>query len=574
MPRTKTIVGLDLGARNIRAVWVELSGGAPLVKRLETFALPADAPDAPALTRAWLDKVGLTHAFCAIALPGASTIFQPGRLPHGDPRTPQQAAAMDLLQFNEMAGDTMRFDLHAFDMPSEPGHIFYLMAMARPVAIDRMLESAAALGVKPADLIPAPVALHNALEPLASPHTQPWMYLDIGHQQTDVAIGLPNGLLFARSIPIGGRAFTEAIIQAAGLNPIQAETRKHNDVILDGHTDLTAPLLAAAGRWMSQLNSCLSVYRSQYNGPAYAIGQVVLTGGGARLHGLAAHLGAALHLPVITAADLPGLAASPQARDWVGAADLAMGLATTVLETAPVRISLLPAKLRDEIVFKAKKPYWIAAAILGALALSVFTASGLLSLSNARHKIMADREELKKCEALVKQIGALKSQGDLISQRATPVLRMLMGGPIARDTLTLVANSIHSNDWITLFCDEASYLPPLPDVPPPKAPPAKGLFALFKDRIISATAAAPPPAPVALPTLGEGRTAFIVEGYTPDPSLRTVNDMLVRLRTAGHIAKADLLADDRVLPPPGLTDTETAARPSFRRFVVQLEVTP
>jgi len=570
MPRTKQIVGLDLGARTVRAVWVELVAGAPVVTRLETFALPADAPDAQGMIHAWLDKIGLAHAFCALALPGASTIFQPGRLPHGDPRTPEQAAAMDLVQFNEMAGDTMRYDLHAFDVPSEPGHLFYLLAMARPVAIDHLLESAVALSIRPADLVPAPAALHNALEPLAGPHTQPWMYLDIGHQQTDVAIGLPNGMLFARSIPIGGRAFTEAIAQAASLNPIQAEARKHNDAILDGHTDLTAPLSSAVGRWLSQLNSCLSVYRSQFGGPGFAISQVVLTGGGAKLRGLPAHLS----LPVIQAAELPGLAATPKAREWVGVADLAMGLAISIFETGPVRLSLLPAILRDEIVFKAKKPYWVAAAALGALALGVFTASGLLSLSRDRGKIMAEREELKKCEALVKQIEAIHDQEKRIGLRAAPVLQLLMGGPIARDTLTLVANSIHSNDWITLFCDEASYIPPAAELPPPKTPPARGLFALFKDRIAAPSPQPPPPPVSAHPPLGEGQARFIIEGYTPDPSLGTVKEMLGRLRTAAHVVKADLLADDRVLPPPGMTDTDPAFRPSFRRFVIQLEVTP
>ena len=579
MPRARNIVGLDIGTRNVRAVWMQLQGATPRVTRVETFALPLDAQDATQLIRAWLEKSGLANAFCSVALSGGSTIFQPGRLPHSDPRTPQQAAAMDLVQFNEMAGDTMRYAVHAFDVRAEPGHTFYLLSMARPMAIERMLQSALQLGVRPADLVPSSVALYNALEPLAGPHTQPWIYLDIGHQQTDVAIGLPAGLLFARAMPFGGRTFTDAVSQTANLSPAQAEARKHADNGLEDPT-LGAALTAVADRWISQINSCLGVYRSQFSGPAFAPGQIVLTGGGARLRGLAAHLSAQLRLPVILAADIPGAAAAPDTQLWLGSADLAAGLATTALDFAPAHVSLLPAKLRDEIVFKEKKLYWIAAAVFGALALGTFTVYGLSVLRNDREKIQADREQLKKCETLVKQITDIRARCDLIRSRSGPVLQILAGGPLARQTLTLVANNINPDDWITLFCDEASYLPRSVEIEPPKPPPKRSPFALFRDLRTGATPTASPQPTQAIPVAETNRPVFIIEGYTPDPSLGTVKELLARLRTAQQaanpdrlfFAKTDLLADDRVLPPKGLPEKDAARLPTYRRFVIQIEV--
>ncbi|MFZ4396779.1 MAG: pilus assembly protein PilM [Kiritimatiellia bacterium] len=570
MPRTRNIVGLDIGTRTVRAVWMQLQGTTPRVLRVESFALPLDAPDASQLIRSWLSKVGLNNAFCAVGLSGGSTIFQPGRIPHSDPRTPQQAAAMDLIQFNEMAGDTMRYDVHAFHAPSEPGHTLYLLSMARPVAIERMLQSAQLLGVRPADLIPSSVALYNALEPLAGPHTQPWVYLDIGHQQTDVAIGFAAGLLFARSVPIGGRAFTDAVATAASLSPTQAEARKHADGGLDDPT-LGPALTAVADRWTAQVNSCLGVYRNQFSGSAFAPGQVVLTGGGAQLRGLVAHLSAQLRIPAMHAADLPGAASAPDTRLWLGSADLAAGLATTALESVPARVSLLPAKLRDEIVFKEKKGYWVAAAVFVALALGLFTAYGFSAISEANHKMRAEQKRLQYCEELARQIKEKQALCDQIRTRAEPVLQILSGGPLARDTLTLVANSINTNDWISLFCDEASYLPQAAETTPPKTPPRRSPFALFRDLRAAAPAAAtrslPPP-----PIKGISKPNFIIEGYTPDPSLGTVKEMLKRLRTATLIAKADLLADDRVLPPREIPAAEAARLPPYRRFVIQLEV--
>ena len=574
MPRARKIVGLDLGTRNVRAVWMQLQGAALRVTRVETFALPLDDQDAPQLIRAWLEKVGLANAFCSVALPGGSSIFQPGRLPHSDPRTPQQAAAMDLVQFNEMAGDTMRYAVHGFDAPSEPGHTFYLMAMARPMAIERVLQSALLLGVRPADLVPSSVALYNALEPLAGPHIQPWIYLDVGHQQTDVAIGLPAGLLFARAVPIGGKAFSDAVAQTAKLSPAQAEARKHSDAGLEGGDPaLGAALTAVADRWISQLNSCLGVYRSQFGGPAFAPGQIVVTGGGARLRGLAAHLSAQLRLPIIRAADLPGAATAPDAQLWLGSADLAAGLATTALEFAPAQVSLLPAKLRDEIVFKEKKIYWFAAAVFGALALGLFSAYFLSGIRDERHYLQTESARLKNCDALVKQRDEIVKRGDLIRSRAGPVLQILSGGPLARETLTLVANSINPEDWITLFCDEASYLPQTPEAEPPKPPPKRSPFALFRDLRTGAPPAANNLSPSAAnPVIDTGHPVFIIEGYTPDPSLGTVKELLARLRTSPRIAKTDLLADDRVLPPKDLPEKDASRLPPYRRFVIQIEV--
>ena len=586
MSRARQIVGLDIGARTVRAVWMEAPRGAPQAVRVETLALPPEAQDAPDLLRTWLEKHGLSRGFAAVALPGASTVFQPGRLPHNDPRTPQQAAAMDLVQFSEMAGDTMRYDVHAFDVPSEPGHTYYLLAMARPVAIERALQAAAQAGVRPADLVPAPVALFNALEPLAGPHSQPWLYLDIGHQQTDVAVGLPTGLLFARTVPVGGRSFTDVVAQAGGLTPGQAETRKHADAgLLDGQV-FQAPLRTAADRWLTQISSCLSVYRTQYGGAAFAIGQIVLTGGGAQLRGLAAHAGLHFRLPAIHAVDLPG--ATDAARTWLGTADLAAGLAATALEAAPARVSLLPPKLRDEIVFRQKKPFWIAAAVFGALALGVFTVNGIASLKHERQRIESERGDLQRRVKLRAQRDEIHARGEQIRRRADPLRQILNGGPWARDVLTLVAESINPNDWITLFCDEVSYRPPAraADAGAARLLPPHSPLALFRDLRTDvgpaqkATPATPPPA------LVSGRPVFIVEGYTPDPSLSTVKELLARLRTASmtvekggrsfvikRFERVDLLADDRVLPPKDLTPEERAALPPYRRFVIQLEMT-
>jgi hypothetical protein len=439
--------------------------------------------------------------------------------------------------------------------------------MARPASIDRAMQLAAQVGVRTTDLVPAPVALFNQLERFAGPHDAPAIYLDIGHLQTELAIGSGAGLLFARSVPIGGKAFTDAIVQTLGITTLQAEVRKHADGLTG--TDAVATALAAvADRWLSQVSSCLGVYRSTFSNPATVPGQIVLTGGGAQLAGLREFVATRLRLPTLRAAELPELTKDASCQPLAGTFDLAIGLALTALETGTTYLSLLPPKLRDEIVFREKKPFWIAAAACGALALGVFTASGLHTLRRDEASLKQEREQLRKREQIDKHINEIRQRGAQSKIAAQPVIDLLMNGPMARETLTWVANSVAPGDWITLFCDEASYTPQEPLRPPPTPVKPRSPFALLgPPRPATATPAKPGPAPSVV------FTAFIVEGYTTDPSLTSVREMIARLRTAERILSVDLLGDERVLPPVGLdTRTPAAAVQIFRRFVIRLEV--
>jgi Tfp pilus assembly PilM family ATPase len=579
MPRIKQIVGLDIGSRTVRAAWVCMRDHKPVVVRTEQLALPPDVQDSAGIVRAWITQCGLTRQFCAIALPGSSTIFQPGKIPHADPRSARQVAAMELAAFNDMAGDSMTFDVADYRIATDPAHRYYLMAMARPVIVERTLQFAAQIGVRPADLVPAPVALFNRLERFAGPHTAPNLYLDIGHQQTEVAVGIPSGLLFARSIPIGGKALTDALAQAAGLSVHQAEIRKH----ADGLTGETAAILKpAVDRWLSQVASCVSVCRSTLTSPALAPGQIVLAGAGAALIGLRGVLADRFKLPVHLASELPGCADlapdNAPSRVAVSTFSLAVGLAVSALELGPTHLSMLPSHLRDEVVFRDKKPYWIAAAICTALALGVFTVTGLRALAREDRLLQTERTHLREREQIDKEITAIRSRATSHRTRANLVLDLLMNAPLTREALTWVANSMGPDDWIVLFCDESSYTQQSTDTVPRAV--QRGAASRFSPITIAPPKAKPRPAPapvrVAAPAVSAPRAAtqtFIVEGYTTDPSWDSVKKIISRLKTSPRVAAVDLREDDRVLPPVGLsTSVDLATLPTFRRFVISLEV--
>ena len=576
MAKMKQMIAIDVGTRSLRAVWVSLRGSQPVITRAETFALPMDEENPHNLIGAWVDTLGITKHFCAIALPGAQTVFQSGRIIHSDPRSPEQVAAMDIAQFNEMAGDQMAHDVFGFVPGVDMGVRHHIMSMARPASIATAIQGARLSHLRPADLIAAPVALHNAVELLAGKHDEPWCYVNIGHTLTEVGVGLNNGLLFARSIPIGGKLFTDAVAQATGLPPVQAEVRKHVDCGLRENDACCESLRAAADRWISQFNACLGVYRSQHTDRKFAIGRIVVTGGGAQLKGLKEYLSAKLTLPVVTSADLPKV--SDAYRPYVGTYDLAFGLAVTAMQAGGTYLSLLPGDLKDEVVFRAKKPWWIASAILLTGAMALYSATGVYLLQRDGKQLDYERDLLRRREQIDKRIQELKNIGAQVMTNAAPLSGLLMNGPLAREVLTLVASTVDPNDWITLFCDEHIYNPTEQDVEAKATTPQAAVrnpFSLFRTiRSNAATPVAsdkkePPPRKDLIDPLA---SVFIVEGYTPNPSLKSVREMIERLKTSPQIVRVDLRSDDQVLAPTGIPELEEEKIPNFRRFVIEIEV--
>lgn len=570
------MIALDVGARAVRAVWVSARGGMPVITRAETFSLPMDEEDPHKLIGAWIDTLNIRPPFCAIALPGAQTVFQSGRILHSDPRTPEQVAAMDIAQFSEMAGDEMTHDVFAFEPPFETGIRRYVMSMARPAAIAATLQETRLNHLRPADLIAAPVALHNAMEVLAPAHEEPWCYVNIGHSVTEVAVGLKGGLLFARTIPVGGKLFTESVSQNTGLPAVQAEARKHVDCGLRESDTCCEGLRAAADRWVSQYNACMGVYRSQFQDRKYTVGRLVISGGGSQLKGLKEYLAAKLFIPVVSTAELEGL---PQSyRPYAGTYDLAFGLAVTALHGGPTYLSLLPEALKDEVVFREKKPWWIAAAVLLTGSMALYSATGVYLLHRDGELLDYERDQLRQREQIDKRILTIRSLGGNLQTNALPLTSLLLNGPLAREVLSLVASTVDPNDWITLFCDEKIYNPKEQSVETVAATPqaaAKNPFSLFRAiRPATAPAAKDKKDPAQKKDMVEAlSTVFIVEGYTPNPSLKSVREMIERLKTSPDIKRVDLRSDDQVLPPTGIPELEAEEKiPNFRRFVIEIEV--
>ena len=591
MPRVRQIVGLDIGARNVRAVWVQLQNGAPRVLRAEKMELPLEGGDTVALTRAWLAQLGLLHGFASVAIPGPQLVFQPGRLTPDDPRTPRQAADMELVRFNDMVGETMVCDVTAHNRQDASRQ--YLMAMARPSVIRDAISALEPISIRPTDLVPAPAALFCGFAEAPGDGDGPRAIVDIGAMKTEIAIGTADGLLFARAFPMGGRHFTDAIAKGGACPLQQADSQKLRDATLTEGGAYSEFILPVAERWYGQFSAVLAAYRSAVTGTGTNVSTIVLTGGGAKLNGFvewftkrlnqapAAPTGRpALAKPtadirVCQAAELP----APRGIPDLGTYATALGLALTSLEVPGLpHLSLIPEALRDEVVFKEKKPFWIATAATLILAIGVFTVGLLISLGRDSVRLEAERQELRKREKIDNEIAAIRAETEAIRKEAVPLRRLLVGGPASRYAISLVATSIAPADWVSLICDEETYLRHEAPQPVPEAlkPARPGFFVPgFRDNDPKAKESSSVFADAeAKPAPEKSKFAsFVIEGYTPDMSFESVNEMLRRIRGGARVKSVDLQSDDKVKPPAELPEAIRALNlPEMRRFVIRMEV--
>lgn len=605
MSTTKTIVGLDFGTYSIKAVWLETGAAGTSVARTEELQVPPETKDPVEFIRPWLEKHGLHRTLCAVAVPGTQTVFQPVFLPMGDPRSDEEAANTEVASFTEMAGESMRHGAAPF--PAPDGARGLQIALVRPGVVDSGLRGAAAFSLRLCELVPSPVAAFNGLvgKDTAADgmpnNTRPMLYLSVGHQTTDLAIGSSSGLLFARSFAVGGKAFSDAIARARDVSELQAERLKKTEGGLDEGSPLAEALRPVATMWASQVKSALAVFRGQFQRAEHQPARVMFAGGGAKLAGFETFAAEALGLEVAT--PFPPPAVPPVFAT-------AYGLALSGADAAPCPISLFPVDLRNELVFREKKPYWIAAGIFAALILGTFLVTAVRGLARERESVERETARIRSLQRIDQTIQRLRAEGAAYRECAVPVRRLLEAGPQARELVRLLADSIHPNDWITMVSDETLYNAqemPTPEEedgkPRPKAAQGKGGLGRKSPllRVAAAPAAKPPassgkgtaakPAGASRPsTKGAGQGAqrppaaeppptfsvFIVEGYTPQTDLSTVRELVGKLLASPTVRRADVLWDDRVLPAMPLGDRRPPESlvGHLSRFVLRVEVNP
>lgn len=556
MGRKNQVLGLDIGRHSVKAALIAPRGDSVQLLRAETLRLPAGSFDRKAIISRWLAEQKLTGYPCAVGLSGQQSMFQPMFLEAGDPRSIEQAASMEMLKMRDIAAESMSYGLAPFGVSN--GERRVLLTMVRPAVVSEAMNLVESVGLEVLDVIPAPVALFNVLAP--APMPGPVVFAHVGSSVTEVAVGNADGLMFARAFAVGGQPFTEALAKTRDMPIPHAENLKvTGHCSLDDDDPILGPALKrVADLWASEFQSCMAVFNSLFSKAADRPTRLILSGGGALLPGFADYVGRKTGLPASVDVRLPVEGSVPVPAIWTVAA----GLAFSALKPRKCAISLLPQAVRDEQTFRREKPFWLAAGVTAAAILLVSLAGGYYDYHRMEKHLSSQRASLERRRDLVSRIEGMQRKSQLVREMAAPVSSLLHMAPTVRDLLTVVAEAKHSNDWITLICDEESYSTKNPSEAWLTVP--GGIDSLAKRRhMLSTVTEVSTNKPV-------GFEHIIIEGCTRRLSFSSVQALIDRLEAADVVASADLLSDDRLMRS-GTADDAGADR-RVKRFVIDVKV--
>ncbi len=294
--RAKSSVGLDIGSGFVKVIEVDHSGSDPEVKRVAMRPLLPDAivegevmdPAQVADTISGLfQETGLKGKNVVTAVGGHDVIIkkiQMDRMKESDAREVIRWEAEQHVPFDIKS---VELDFQILDPGEEGLRMDVLLVAVKRELVDNKVNLLMDAGVEPSVIDVDAFALHNAFEsnyPAAMGGVV--ALVNVGHETTNVNI-LEEGVpILTRDIPFGSRRVREDLQRERGLTAEQAEdvVQGREDV-----TDLDRFVESSADGVAVGIERAAAFLMTRESGES--LGTIYLSGGGARLPGMADALG-------------------------------------------------------------------------------------------------------------------------------------------------------------------------------------------------------------------------------------------------------------------------------------------
>jgi len=315
--RKKSFVGLDLGSHAIKAVQLERTATGWRVTRHSTTPTPEGAIkdgvviDGDAVTESIrrLLKSGHIHATCAnIGVAGATVVVRNVRIPKMPEATLRKSIRFEAGRYVPTSVEDSFIEFEILGYPDDGQMDVLIVAAPKDVVESRVKAcQAAGLEVEVVDL--EPFAGYRALVETDAEHD--WAektvaIVDIGAHTTSVSVVSKGVFSMTRAIPQGGSTLTGALKQYFKLTDADAESGKtqldFRELLSDAPQE-NPPLRVLqphVDELIREIRRSLNYYQSQQTdaGQPNPVTQVLLSGGSAKMNGLAGYMSQKLALEV------------------------------------------------------------------------------------------------------------------------------------------------------------------------------------------------------------------------------------------------------------------------------------
>ncbi len=302
--RNRTTVGLDIGSGLIKMVVVSHGSGEPILSKVGMRALVDDAivegevmdPGIVAeAVRGLFQELGIKAKNVVTAVGGRDVIIKKipmDRMKEGEARELIRWEAEQHVPFDM---DNVELDFQILDPEAEGLQMSVLLVAAKRELVETKVSLLKDIGIEPSVIDVDAFALHNAFE-INYPDAMKGIVglVNIGHEITNVNI-LDEGVpVLTRDLPLGTRRFREDLQRERGLSADEAHK------LLQGFeaSDVLTPFLLSRGEELAVGVERAAAFLQTSSRSSAALSRLFLSGGGARIPGLAKVLGERLKMPV------------------------------------------------------------------------------------------------------------------------------------------------------------------------------------------------------------------------------------------------------------------------------------
>jgi type IV pilus assembly protein PilM len=378
MATKKAVWGIDVGQCALKAIKLQAAGDG--VEILEFAVIEHEKilshpnVDAPELIKAAVEKFRTQHEvkndLVVIGVPGQQTLSRFIKLPPVEPKKIPDIVRYEAQQQIPFDMDEVVWDYQTFTESDAPDVEVGIFAIRKEL-IRKHIDYFSAAGIEPVLAQASPLAMYNAFCYDQGTTDQATILLDIGTQTTDLIVVEGNSI-WARPVPIGGNAFTEALVRAFKLSHTKAEHLKRNASSSKYARQIFQAMRPVFADLISEVQRSIGFYTAMHRDSE--ISRIVGVGNAFILPGLQKFMQQNLQIDAQRFAkfDKATLADAAKTNDFNNAVPsllVAYGLAVQGLGLGSISSSLLPPEIARQLVWQRKSgPFGLAAACFAAAA--------------------------------------------------------------------------------------------------------------------------------------------------------------------------------------------------------------
>lgn len=427
--------GIDVGQCSLKALKLQDSGGRVELLGFDVVdheqILSQAEADSEMVTQAietFASRNDLSNSRIVVSVPGQQTLTRFTKMPPVDAKKIPDMVQYEASQQIPFDMDEVVWDYQVF-ADGEATEVEVGIFAIRKELIRGYLSHFTESGIEPFIVQTSPMASYNTARfeiPLVAEEAA--ILLDMGALATDLIV-MEGNRIWSRPIPIGGNHFTEKLVSAFKIPFKKAERLKRNAEKSKYARQIFQAMRPVFADLVAEVQRSIGYYTSTHRDAD--ISRVICMGNAFKLPGLQKFLQQNLQIKVDKLGGFKKLEATQVEKqaefdENLMSLTVAYGLALQGLGTASVDSNLLPMEVRRTLLWRKKRPWFVASAACLALASAsiwVSNVSAVGKLKDGRGNTPPEAISRPKNYATPKSaMDALRSSGGSPVERAQAVL--------------------------------------------------------------------------------------------------------------------------------------------------------